>query len=145
MVPNPYVQYRQAQAETAEPGELVVLMYRGAIKFLQRSLTAMQAHDLAATNTNLLRSQEIIAELSNTLDRSVGDVATNLWKIYEYCQWRLVQANIKKDVAAVEEVLGLLQSLLPAWQEAVRIARVSRDKAGAMPRVARTMVGAAYL
>jgi len=127
MLDNPYLQYRRAQTETAEPGELVVLLYQGAIGFLERSLAAMRQQDYALANVNAVRAEEILAELSATLDKGVGEVAVNLARIYDYAYWRLVEANCKKDPASVQEVLGLLQELLPAWQEAVKI--VGRDRA----------------
>jgi len=133
MLDNPYLQYRRAQTETAEPGELVVLLYQGAISFLQRSLVAMRQQDYALANVNIVRAEEILAELSATLDKGVGEVAINLARIYDYTYWRLVEANCKKDPASVHEVLGLLQELLPAWQEAVRIVRRDRATRQAYP------------
>ena len=126
MLGDPYSQYRRMQAETAEPGELVVMLYQGAINFVQRSLLAMEQKDYRAANDNLLRAQAILAELNATLNRSVGDVAVNLARIYDYAYWRLVEANCHKDPAPAQEVLTILKELLSAWQEAVRIAR--RDK-----------------
>lgn len=126
MYNNPYLQYRRAQTETAEPGELVVMLYKGAISFLQRALLALQQKDYQAAHANIVRAQEILAELNATLDASAGDLATNLSRIYDYAYWRLVEANCRKDQAPVEEVLGILQDLLPSWEEAMRLAQQAR-------------------
>ena len=128
MLNNPYLQYRRTQTETSEPGELVVLLYQGAINFLQRAVAALQRGDHATAGVSIVRAEEIVAELNSTLDASVGDVAVNLSRIYDYAYWRLVEGNTKKDPAPVAEVLSLLRELLPAWQEAVRLA--ARDRAG---------------
>ena len=52
-----------------------------------------------------------------------GEAAKNLMDLYEYLHYRLVQANIKKDAAMVEEVLGHLRELRKTWDEAIRIAK----------------------
>ena len=59
----------------------------------------------------------------NTLDRqNGGEVAVNLYKLYEYLNYRLVQSNIKKDVAGIDEVLKHLKELKATWEEAIKIA-----------------------
>ena len=115
-----YGQYRRTQVETATPGQLVVLMYEGCIRFTQRGRMALEAQDFDASRTSLLRAQDILAELMSGLNMEIGDIAGNLLRLYEYMYQRLVAANIKRDAAAALEVEGLLRSLLPAWQEAVR-------------------------
>jgi flagellar protein FliS len=126
MYANQYQQYRQTQAETADPGELVVMLYQGAIRFLQRAALAIRQKDYETANTSIGRAEEIVAELSASLNAGGGTLAENLGKIYDFAYWRLVKANCEKDVEGVEEVLGILRDLLPAWQEAARIARQSR-------------------
>ena len=133
MLSNPYLQYRRAQTETSDPGELVVMLYQGAIRFLQRAALAIKAGDPETAHSSIIRAQDIVQELNVTLDHSRGDVASNLSQIYEYAYWRLVQANCKKDLGAIEEVTGLLRELLPAWQEALRIVR--QRQAAPSPRV----------
>ena len=115
-----YGQYRRSQVETATPGQLVVLMYEGCIRFTQRGRLALEAQDFDASRTNLLRAQDILAELMGGLNLEVGDIAANLLRLYEYMYQRLVTANVKRDAGAALEVEELLRSLLPAWEEAVR-------------------------
>ena len=113
-------QYQRVQAETASPGQLVVMMYEGCVRFIVRARTALAAQDFDTARVSLLRAQDIIAELIGSLNLEAGDVAANLLRLYEYMHRRLVVANIRRDDAAAAEVEGLLRSLLPAWQEAVR-------------------------
>jgi len=139
---SPFFQYRRAQAETADPGELVAMLYRGGIRFLQRALLALKESDYQTANANLIRAEDVLSELNTTLNPSAGDLAVNLARIYDYAYWRLVEANCRKDALIVEEVLGILQDLLPAWEEAVRRIRQAR-LAGIAPSYAISGTGSA--
>ena len=118
-----YQQYQRTQAETASPGELVLMMYNGAIKFLGSARQSLDMHDLEATNRQLLRAQEIILELMISVDVNVGPVARNLFDLYEFMHRHLVQANIRKDGQMMAEVEQLLRELVPAWEQAVQAGR----------------------
>src|SRR5262245_47469769 len=120
---QPYHQYQRTQAETASPGELVVMLYKGAIKFLGSARQNLDVGDLEATNRQLLRAQEIILELMISVDVGVGPVARNLFDLYEFMHRHLVQANIRKDERLIEEVEALLRELTPAWEQAVQANR----------------------
>jgi flagellar protein FliS len=118
---NGYQAYRQTQAQTAAPGELVVMLYRGAVRFVSAATEAIETSDIQAAHTNLVRAQAIISELSETLDLGRGgEIARNLQAIYEYLNHRLVEANLRKDASIAREVQGLLRELLPAWEQAAR-------------------------
>jgi flagellar protein FliS len=72
-------------------------------------------------HNNLVRAQAVISELLETLDlERGGELARNLTQIYEYMNHRLVEANLRKDVAPAREVERLLRELLPAWEQAAR-------------------------
>ena len=118
---NGYQAYRQTQAQTAAPGELVVMLYRGAVRFVSSAIEAIEARDIARAHTNLVRAQAIIAELSATLDLARGgEIARNLQAIYLYLNQRLIDANLRKDASSAREVERLLRELLPAWEQAAR-------------------------
>ena len=115
--------YRQTQTQTASPGELVVMLYRGAARFVAKGIAALETQDIQAAHTSLMRAQEIIAELLGTLDLvRCGEIAKQLVGIYEYLNRRLVDANLGKDPAPAREVERFLRELLPAWEEAARLA-----------------------
>ena len=124
MVANGYARTYQTQAiMTASPGQLVLLLYDGALRFLSLAHVALEAgnNDLTrfeVTNRNLQRAQNIIAELKGTLNHDAGGaVAANLDRLYDYFNRRLIQANFKKELAPVVEVEGLLRELRDAWAE----------------------------
>ena len=118
---NAYNVYRQTQAQTAAPGELVVMLYRGAARFVASAIDGIQRHDIQAAHTNLVRAQAVITELLDTLDfERGGDIASNLAQIYVYMRSRLIEANLRKDARPALEVGQLLRELLPAWEQATR-------------------------
>jgi flagellar protein FliS len=118
---NAYQAYRQTQAQTAAPGELIVMLYRGAARFVASAVEALEAHDVEAAHKFLMKAQAIISELLESLDlKQGGEIASNLASIYEFLYQRLVEANLRKDPAPAREVELLLRELLPAWEEAAR-------------------------
>jgi flagellar protein FliS len=118
---NAYQVYRQTQAQTAAPGELVVMLYQGAVRFVTNAIEAIEAKDIPATHNGLMRAQAIVSELHDTLDlERGGDIALNLASIYDFMSRRLLEANMRKDAGPAREVLTLLRELLPAWQAAAR-------------------------
>lgn len=125
---NPYLkQYQQTQVQTASPEKLLIMLYDGAIQFLNKANLAIQNNNIQESHNNIIGAQKIIAEFMNTLDvNKGGDVAKNLYNLYEYMHYRLVQANIKKDSTIINEVLGYLKDLKQTWEEAIKIA--SKEK-----------------
>jgi len=118
---NPYDKYKNTQIQTATPGQLILMLYQGAIKFCKISKISIQDKDLLKANKYLIKVQDIITELTISLDiKSGGEIAKNLSSLYEYMNRKLLEANIKKDIEIINEVQSLLEELESAWQEAVK-------------------------
>ncbi len=115
-MPYQFDRYRQVGVETASPVDLVIMLYRGAIRFLAEAEEAIAARDMPEAHRCLVRSQEIIAELMGSLNLDAGELAINLSRLYDYMQRRLIDANVRKDPAGVVEVRSLLSQLLDAWE-----------------------------
>ena len=114
---NPYL---KNQIETSSPEQILILLYDGAIKFLNQAKIGIQNKDIELTHNNLTKAQNIISELRNTLDMEIGgDLANNLYALYNYFNRRLVQANIKKEIEPVDEVLEHLRGLRDTWKQAI--------------------------
>lgn len=128
---NAYQMYRQTQAQTAPPGELVLMLYRGAARFVAAAIEGIESRNIQTAHTNLTKAQAVITHLHQTLDTSRGgQVSASLASIYEYLNRRLVEANVRKDAAPAREVEGHLRELLAAWEQAVRQTSPSRELAG---------------
>lgn len=113
-------QYKQVQVKTANKGKLVVMLYQGCIKFLRLAKKSMKENNTEDANNYIIRSQDIIRELMNTLDiEKGGDVATNLYSLYDFMIRNLIEANVDKDLEKIEVVEDMMLELLDSWKQIV--------------------------
>jgi len=114
-----YSAHKRVDVETASQGKLIVLLFNGAIQRAEeaRRLILAEPMDIGGIHNNLVRAQEIVSELRNALDLRMGEIAENLDRSYEYFHHLLVQANMKKDAALIEEGVGLMTVLRDTWEE----------------------------
>ena len=108
---NQYVkQYQKSSIETASREQILIMLYDGAIQFLNKARVAIENRDHEASHNNLIGAQNIIQEFINSMDREVApQLAENLISLYEYFIRRLVQANMKKQIEPIDEVLKYLR------------------------------------
>lgn len=106
--------YLQNTVQTATPGQLLIMLYDGAIRFCRQGIEAIKEQRYSDANTSLLKVQDIISEFIITIDRS-NPISENLLKLYEYFNTRLIEANMKKDIEPAEEVLAHLVDLKETW------------------------------
>jgi flagellar protein FliS len=128
---KPWQSYRQVSTRTAPPGQLVVMLYDGAISFLDRALTGFAFEDPlefnSTINNNIVRAQEIIHELNSSLDMERGgEISITLRRLYYYMDAQLVQSNLKKTRGGIDESIRHLTVLRDAWRE--MLAGASRDE-----------------
>ena len=113
---NGHERYLETAVETASPARLIVMLYDGAIRFINEAAYAMQQRDYETQNAKLQRAQKILAELISSLDfEKGGEIAENLFRLYTYMYNQLVEANINDDTARLEHVVGLLCEIREAW------------------------------
>ncbi len=122
---NQYVkQYQKSSIETASREQILIMLYDGAIQFLNKAKVAMQNKQIEQTHNNLMGAQNIIQEFINSMDREVApQLAENLISLYEYFIRRLVYANVKKQIEPIDEVLKYLKSLKATWEKAIELAQ----------------------
>lgn len=111
--------YRKGTVLAATPGELVVLLYDGARRFLRQAAVAMRAGEIERAHTTLRFGERIIGHLDGTLDFEQGDVAQRLHELYLFCLSHLNAARMSQDPTKVDEVGELLGELRDAWSEVV--------------------------
>ncbi|MFO1476942.1 MAG: flagellar export chaperone FliS [Verrucomicrobiota bacterium] len=124
-VPNPWNSYRQVSTLTAPPGQIVLMLYDGALRFLDRSLTGFDQEDPAQANmlihNNIQRAQDIIRELNYALNlEKGGECAATLRRLYDYFDRRLAESNTRKSRQGIEEVIRHLSVLRDAWATMLR-------------------------
>ena len=119
---NPYQQYKKIQIDTADQGKLIVMLYDGAIKFINNAINLMppKPDNMEEIHNYIIRAQNIITELMSSLNMEAGDISQRLFSIYMYINNRLIDANMKKELEPLQEVKKYLLELREAWEEAAK-------------------------
>ena len=102
----------------ADPHGLITMLFQGAILAIDNARGAMIGKETAAKGKAISKAIAIIGEgLNASLDKTVGgELAQSLSALYSYMVTRLVDANLKDDTAALDEVASLLTELKDAWE-----------------------------
>ena len=114
--PSQTAAYKQQSILTATPGQLVVMLYDGCLRFLNQAAYAMREGNVAVAGGRLTRAEAIIDELLATLDLEQGGVvASRLQGIYVFCSRHLGEARLSRDPEMIDKVSELLSELRDAW------------------------------
>ena len=114
-------QYQQAQFATVDRGQLLLMMFDGAQRFLSQAEQRLPADDVAGFVTALGRAQAVISELLSTLDHQRGgEIAKNLDRLYRFMLDHLIEANVAKSVRHVVQVRRILGIIGDAYREVLR-------------------------
>ncbi|MEI8281038.1 MAG: flagellar export chaperone FliS [Armatimonadota bacterium] len=110
--------YRQNAVMGASPVQLIIMLYDGAIRFMQEGKAALVNKDFETKNFKLQRAQKIVMELVSTLDiRNGGEVATNLLSLYTFVINELVEGNISDKTENIDHALKTMTDLRDSWVE----------------------------
>jgi flagellar secretion chaperone FliS len=130
-------QYQTGAVQTASPGQLVVMLYDGFLRFAAQAQDALERDDIGSAAVPLTKAQAIITELRVSLDMSQGVIASNLASLYIYVTERLSEGRIKKDPSQIVEARKVMADLREAW---VKIAATPKPVSTA-PRVGVNLAG----
>ncbi|MFH1625838.1 MAG: flagellar export chaperone FliS [Pseudomonadota bacterium] len=119
MVKTPYSVYQENQVKTAQDGQLILMLYDGAIKSLEQAKIKLKEGDYAAKDKLTCKAQDIISELLCSLNMEAGEIARCLQSIYDYVLRRILHASIHRDLKAFDEVIKLLKELEDAWKKII--------------------------
>lgn len=124
MVASGYARtYRTNSILTASPGQLVLMLYDGALKAIALAregfnLSPDEPRRIELINQHLLKAQAILSELQNGLNMEAGgEFSRTMHRLYDYHNRRLLEANIRKQVEPVIEVERLVRDLREAWAQ----------------------------
>ena len=110
--------YMQTRITTTDQGQVVVMLYDGAIKFLTQAKTKITEKDYANKGILISRAMDIINELDSSLNMEKGgDLSQNLHNLYFFCNAKLLQANLKMDLGLIDHVINILTGLRNAFAE----------------------------
>ncbi|TFD95804.1 flagellar export chaperone FliS [Jeotgalibacillus sp. R-1-5s-1] len=119
---NPYAKYQNNTVTTASPQELTFMLYNGCLKFMNQAKAAMQEENIEERNRLIGRAQAIVQEFMVTLDLN-ADVSKGMLQLYDYANSKLVDANVKNDLASLEQAEEVIQQLRDTWKEAMQLNR----------------------
>ena len=123
---NPYNKYiKQYQANninTATPEKLMILLFDGALQFLQKAKTAIAERDLQEKAQNIESARKIIRELMRTIDLENGNsVAKSLFKLYNRMAMNLIKANVTRNADIIDVVIADMTNIRWGFQKAIEI------------------------
>ena len=134
---NAVTAYRETKIKTASQGQLIIMLYDQAIKNLNSGIELLELNTrgkkdpgrIEKINKAILKTQEIITELSVSLDFDQGgEIAKNLFSLYTWFNQELLEGNIKQDLSRLVSVRNMINELRSAWSEI--IARNASESVG---------------
>jgi flagellar secretion chaperone FliS len=111
--------YRREAVLAASRGQLVVMLYDGARRFLRQAAAAMRAREVERAHQALRRAELIIGHLDGTLDFEQGELSERLHAIYAFCLRHLNEGRFALDADKLDEVCELLGELRESWAQLV--------------------------
>ena len=123
-----YEDYRQNHILTAPPERLLIMLIEALTLNVSKARTALIEEDHQTRRECLQKARDIVMELISTLDFEIGgEIAVNLNRMYVYINFRLVRADTKLKVEALDEAIEVIKILDDTWRQAVD--NVQQEKA----------------
>lgn len=121
---NAYSAYKQNSINYASKDQLLLMLVDGAVKYAKIGRQAILDKDIKKAHTNLIRTQDIFFELMATLDvKQAGEWGPKMMSIYQFIVDRLGQANVKKSIEIMDELIPLIEEVRDTWYEANKLAK----------------------
>lgn len=109
--------YRKAAIDISDKVRIVSILFDGAINFIKLGRVKMGERNIAGKGLYIGKATAIVGELASSLNMEEGgEIARNLRRLYDFVLDRLIRANLKNDVAALDEAEKVLQVLREGWK-----------------------------
>lgn len=118
---NPYNVYKQNSINMASKDSLLIMLVDATVRSTKIARKAIDDRNIPLAHKELTRVQDIYIELMATLNMDGGDFTKDLYKLYEFVKDKLYEANIKKDVAIIDEVMPIIEEIRNMWHEASKL------------------------
>jgi flagellar secretion chaperone FliS len=139
---SPAHRYKEVAVKTANPLQLVVMMYDAAILSLKEAKEQVCRKDIAGRARSINKCISIISELQSCLNiKQGGEIAASLDRLYDYMKRRIFTANVQQSIEPLEEIDALLGNLRSAWSELVAQNQASSSQQVAQPLPGPEMIG----
>lgn len=114
---NGYQAYQDAQAQELDQAKLILMMFAGAIRFLNRSLEVGKS-DRGESGKYISKAKNVILELISSLDMdNSGEMGAILFRAYQGLFLKLNAAHMRDDMEKVAEVRDSLAELEGSWKQ----------------------------
>lgn len=108
--------YVSTAVTEATPHKLVGMLYDGALKNLKLAKVFVEQNQLEKKSRHINKALSIINSLKSGVDLEVGgEIAGNLFDLYDYCYRRTFEASTKNNVDMISEVIDLISGLNESW------------------------------
>lgn len=108
----------ESSINEATPHKLVALLLNGAIEKIIISRQLMEQNQIELKGLNISHAISIIDGLQASLNKEKGgNIAENLFNLYDYAIKKLMEANLKNDPNLIDEVINLLNTVKSAWDD----------------------------
>lgn len=114
---NGHDAYLESRVLSADPLELVNMLYQACTRAVREARHHLAEGRIAERSQQINKAFEILVELEVALDHERGgEISRRLALLYDYMRRRLLDANIQQADPPLTEVLGLLSTLSEAWE-----------------------------
>ncbi|WP_010237112.1 flagellar export chaperone FliS [Clostridium arbusti] len=121
---NAYNTYKNNSVNFASKEQLLLMLLDGSVKFAKKAREALLDKDVKESHKYLVKTQDIFYELMTSLDiKNAGNWGQSLMALYNFIVKRLSDANIKKDVEILDEVIPFIEQVRDMWGEAYKVSK----------------------
>ncbi len=117
---TPLETYNRTRVQTADRGQLLLMVYDAAIRFSREARRKIEEGDAVGKGVMIDKAYSAVAELRKTLDIEQGqEIARSLDRLYAYLLRQITISNIKNDAGALTVVLQILEDLRNTWEQVI--------------------------
>lgn len=120
--------YKENSVSTATPEELTLMLYDGAIKFMNIAKFSIEKRELEKAHNSLVRAQDIINELNYSLDMKY-EISNEMRDLYDFILSNLVDGNLQKDIQPIDNALSITTEMRDTWKEVIKAVKQKVYKA----------------
>jgi flagellar protein FliS len=127
--------YKETKIKTAGQGQLIVMLYDGAVKHLTKAIELLESNKtdkkdpgkIEQINKAVMKTEEILTELIVSLNfEQGGEISKTLFSLYTWFNRELVEANINQDLDRILTVRNMLADLRDTWNSVAGQATVEQ-------------------
>lgn len=111
--------YKENSVSSATPEELTLMLYDGAIKFMNIAKFSIEKKEMEKAHHSLVRAQDIINELNYSLDMKY-EISGEMRDLYDFILTNLVDGNLQKNIKPIDDALSITTEMRDTWKEVIK-------------------------